>query len=77
MRKDEKLRIEIIQLHYNVPAAGHDERWKITELVTRNYWWPEITQNIKKYVDGCDMCQRIKNKTEVLVGNFIANEVPE
>ena len=77
MRKDEKLRIEIIQLHYNIPAAGHDGRWKMTELVTRNYWWPEITQNIKKYVDDCDMCQRIKNKTEVLVGNFIANEVSE
>ena len=77
MQKDEKLRIEIIQLHYNIPAAGHDGRWKMTELVTRNYWWPEITQNIKKYVDGCDMCQRIKNKTEVLVGNFIANEVSE
>ena len=77
MRKDEKLRIEIIQLHYNIPAAGHDGRWKMTELVTRNYWWPEITQNIKKYVDSCDMCQRIKNKTEVLVGNFIANEVSE
>ena len=77
MQKDEKLRIEIIQLHYNILAAGHDGRWKMTELVTRNYWWPEITQNIKKYVDGCDMCQRIKNKTEVLVGNFIANEVSE
>ena len=35
--KDEELRVEIIQLHYNVLAVGHGERWKITELVTRNY----------------------------------------
>jgi len=36
--KDKKLRVEIIQLHHDVPVAGHRGRWKITELVTRNYW---------------------------------------
>ena len=37
MPKDEKLRAEIIQLYYNVPAVGYKERWKTTELVMRNY----------------------------------------
>ena len=36
--KDEKLRIEIIRLHHNMPIAGHGEQWKIVELVTKNYW---------------------------------------
>ena len=36
--KDEELRVEIIRLHHNVPAAGHGGRWKTVELVTRNYW---------------------------------------
>ena len=31
--KDEKLRMEIIQLHYDVLIAGHREKWKTTELV--------------------------------------------
>ena len=35
--KDEKLRMEIIQLHYNVLIAGHREKWKTTELVMWNY----------------------------------------
>ena len=35
--KDEELRAEIIQLHYDVPAVGHGGRWKTVELVTRNY----------------------------------------
>ena len=35
--KDEELRIEIIQLHYDMPVAEHGGKWKITELVTRNY----------------------------------------
>jgi len=36
--KDEELRTEIIWLHHNVPVAGHREKWKTAELVTRNYW---------------------------------------
>jgi len=36
--KNEELRTEIIQLHYNVPMARHREKWKTVELVTRNYW---------------------------------------
>jgi len=36
--KDEELRAEVIQLHHDVPAAGHGGRWKTVELVTRNYW---------------------------------------
>ncbi len=35
--KDEKLRMEIIQLHYDIPLAGYGGQWKIVELVTRNY----------------------------------------
>ena len=48
--KNEELRIEIIQLHYNVLVAGHKEKWKTTELVMRNYWWPEVKKDIEKYV---------------------------
>jgi len=35
--KNEKLRVEIIQLHHDVLIIGHERRWKITELITRNY----------------------------------------
>ena len=45
--KDEKLRVEIIWLHYNMLIAGHEGQWKTVELVTRNYWWPGITKEVK------------------------------
>ena len=54
--KEEELRTEVIQLHHDVPAAGHGGRWKTVELVTRNYWWPGVTRNIGKYIEGCDLC---------------------
>jgi len=36
--KDEKLRAEVIQLYHDMPVGGHGGQWKITELVTRNFW---------------------------------------
>jgi len=32
------LRREIIQLHHDTPVGGHRERWKMAELIARNYW---------------------------------------
>jgi len=75
MPKDEELRVEIIWLHHDIPAAGHGGRWKTVELVTRNYWWPEVTRDVGKYVEGCNLCQRIKNRTEEPVGKLKLSEV--
>jgi len=37
MPKDDKLRLEIIQLHHDMLIAGHGRQWKTVKLVTRNY----------------------------------------
>ena len=75
--KDKKLRVEIIQLHHNMLIVGHRGQWKMVELVTRNYWWPGITKEVKQYVEGCDQCQRMKNRVEMLAGKLRLNEIPE
>ena len=77
MLKDETLRVEIIQLHHDILVAGHREKWKITELVTRNYQQPEIIRNVGKYVEECNICQRMKNRIKVLVGKLKLNKVLE
>ena len=64
MPKDEKLRAEIIRLYYDMPIRGHGGQWKMVELVTRNFWWPGVTKEVKRYVEGCDACQQNKNCTE-------------
>jgi len=49
----------------------------MVELVTRNYWWLGVTRDIGRYVEGCDLCQRMKNRTEEVVGKLKLSEVPE
>jgi len=43
----------------------------------RNYWWPEVTKDVEKYVDGYDMCQRMKNRTEILAEKLKLSEILE
>ena len=75
--KDEKLRLEIIWLHHDMLIAGNGEQWKMVELVTRNYWWPGVTKEVKRYVEGYDQCQRMKNRVEMLAGKLRSNQIPE
>jgi len=36
-----------------------------------------VTKEVKKYVEGCDTCQRNKNRTEQLAGKLMPNSIPE
>ena len=47
------------------------------ELVMRNYWWPGVTKYTRKYVENCDICQRMKNRTEVLMKKLKLSKVLE
>ena len=52
--KNEELRVEVIRLYHDTLVAEHGRRWKIVELVIRNYWWLGVTRNVGKYVEGCN-----------------------
>jgi len=56
--------MEIIRLHHDMPVGGHEEQWKIVELVIHNFWWPGVIKEVKQYIEGCDACQQNKNHTE-------------
>jgi len=49
----------------------------MTELVTRNYWWLGVMRDVGKYMEGYDLCQRMKNRTEEVAGKLKLSEVPE
>ena len=72
-----ELRGEVIRLHHDTPVGGHGRRWKMTELVTRNYWWPGVTKEVGRYMDRCDACQRYKNRSEAPAGKLMPNAIPE
>ena len=73
---NEDLRRVIVQIHHDLPSAGHPGRWKTYELVSWNYWWPGISTFVKRYVTSCDTCQRMKNRPQQPYGPLMPNPVP-
>jgi len=57
---NKKIREQILQKNHNSVDIGYPEKQRILELVKRNYWWPEIKEDIKKYVQRCIKCQQNK-----------------
>ena len=57
------LRRELVKRNHDLPSAGHPGRFKTQELVQRLYWWPGMATFIRKYVEGCALCQKSKVNT--------------
>jgi hypothetical protein len=55
-----KTRERIIKSEHDSKIAGHFGRDRTMELVSRNFYWPKMEDNIGKYCNECDNCQRTK-----------------
>jgi hypothetical protein len=51
------LRERVIKENHDSVLASHPGRTKTVELVQRDFWWPSISKDCHKYVDGCTTCQ--------------------
>ena len=44
--------------HHSIPAAGHPGRSKTLELISSEFYWPKMQQDIERFVHNCHICQR-------------------
>jgi hypothetical protein len=68
---------KILELFHDSPAAGHPGRAKTLELVSRNYWWPQIAKYVNDFVDGCEKCKSTKVFPVKAHGPLKPNKIPE
>ena len=57
------MRDNIIQEKHSGALSGHFGLDKTLELVHRNYFWPKLQKDVRKFVEECTICQKSKGKS--------------
>ena len=47
---NKKIREEILKENHDLVNVGHLGQHRMLELLKRTYWWPELKEDIKKYI---------------------------
>ena len=68
---------DILSECHDALYSGHMDISKTLKLVERNFWWPNLRNNVKSYVNSCDVCQCSKASTTRIVGLLQPLEIRE
>ncbi len=54
------LKKELLKQNHDDSYANHFEHERTLNLLKKKYFWNNMNKNVKKYVDSCSICHRIK-----------------
>ena len=69
--------LSVLQARHDLPTVGHFGFNKTLELVSWDFWWPQMWKTIKEYVLSCDIYSCSKNPRHWLYGLLQPLPVPK
>jgi hypothetical protein len=70
------LRTDILSSRHDAIIAGHPGRNRTFGLVSRDYSWPGMQTYVRRYVEACDTCARIKTPRHKPYGLLQPLDIP-
>lgn len=70
------LQLRLIQQRHDTPSAGHPG-YERTFSLLKDYYWPGMTETIKRYVKNCTTCSRTKASRELPSGLLKPLQIPD
>ena len=74
---DEELRTNILRLIHESPVGGHAGRSSTYERLSREYYWPRMTDSVSRFVKSCYVCKRAKSYREGKQGLLKPLPIPD
>ena len=50
-------RRELLMHYHNGPLAGHQGRERTMEMLARDFWWPKMYTDVRKWCNSCQFCR--------------------
>lgn len=73
------MREEIIRENHDNESARHGGRYKTIAKIKAAYYWPNMNEDIARYVSECETCKLIKPYNKITTppaGNFVEANRP-
>ena len=52
--------MRVFKARHDFLVVGHFGYNKTLELISRDFWWPQMWKSVKDFVQSCDICSRSK-----------------
>ena len=68
---------DTIQMYHNEPLEEHHEIHKMIKAISQSYYFPHMQEKVKKYMDKCNLCHKIKSSRHKPYGEMRQASTPD
>ena len=68
---------KVMEEAHDTPLSIHPGSTKMYQDIRQRFWWPNMKQDIARYVAECDICRRIKAEHQKPAGTLQPISIPE
>ena len=71
------IKMQILTEIHCVPYSGHPGYIRTLELTKQNFYWPQMSQDVRDFVMDCPVCQIEKTSHQKPTGLLMPLEIPD